>query len=56
MGEPEDVAELVVYLASPESSFLTGQTIDIDGGLLSHMPYIAEYAAMGMRPGDRTRR
>ena len=56
MGEPEDVAELVVYLASPESSFVTGQIIDIDGGLLSHMPYIAEYAAMGMRPGDRTRR
>jgi NAD(P)-dependent dehydrogenase (short-subunit alcohol dehydrogenase family) len=56
LGEPDDVAALVVFLASPESSFVTGQIIDIDGGLLSHMPYNAAYAALGRRPGEPTRR
>ena len=31
---PEDVAGLVVYLASPASRNITGQTINIDGGLV----------------------
>jgi 2-deoxy-D-gluconate 3-dehydrogenase len=32
IGEPDDVAPLVVYLASPASDLMTGQTIYIDGG------------------------
>ena len=32
-GTPEDVANLALFLASDESSFITGQTIVIDGGL-----------------------
>lgn len=32
MGEPEDLHGLVVYLASEASSYLTGQTLVIDGG------------------------
>jgi len=31
-GEPEDVAQLAVYLASDASSLMTGQTLYIDGG------------------------
>ena len=31
-GEPEDLAPLAVYLASPGSDFMTGQTIFLDGG------------------------
>ncbi len=31
-GEPEEVAELAVYLASPVSALMTGQTLYIDGG------------------------
>lgn len=32
MGQPEDVAKLYVFLASDDSSFITGQNITIDGG------------------------
>ena len=32
-GKPEEVANLVAFLASDESSFVTGATIDITGGL-----------------------
>ena len=34
-GEPEDLAGLVVFLASPASDFITGQVIYADGGWLS---------------------
>jgi NAD(P)-dependent dehydrogenase (short-subunit alcohol dehydrogenase family) len=33
MGRPTDIAELAVYLASDESSWLTGAAIPLDGGL-----------------------
>lgn len=36
IGEPDDIAPLAVYLASPESSFVTGTTIVIDGGYSAH--------------------
>ncbi len=32
LGVPEEIAALVVYLASDESGFITGQAINIDGG------------------------
>lgn len=33
MGDPEDVASAVCFLASEEASYLTGQVISVDGGM-----------------------
>jgi 3-oxoacyl-[acyl-carrier protein] reductase len=33
VGEPEEVADLCVYLASSKAGYITGETIKIDGGL-----------------------
>ncbi|MFF4060412.1 SDR family oxidoreductase [Streptomyces sp. NPDC001668] len=32
-GRPEDVADAVVYLASPASSYVTGKLLEVDGGI-----------------------
>ncbi|WP_314348090.1 SDR family oxidoreductase [Mammaliicoccus vitulinus] len=36
LGKPEEVAKLVQFLASDESSFITGENITIDGGVMSY--------------------
>jgi 2-hydroxycyclohexanecarboxyl-CoA dehydrogenase len=36
IGEPEDVAGIVCFLASDEASFITGQVISVSGGLSMH--------------------
>jgi 3-oxoacyl-[acyl-carrier protein] reductase len=33
LGEPGDVAAAVVYLASPQASYVTGQTLHVNGGM-----------------------
>jgi 3-oxoacyl-[acyl-carrier protein] reductase len=32
IGEPEDLAVLVVFLSSPKARYITGQLITVDGG------------------------
>ena len=36
VGEPEDVANLVVFLASARAKNITGQTMNVDGGMVMH--------------------
>jgi NAD(P)-dependent dehydrogenase (short-subunit alcohol dehydrogenase family) len=45
LGMPSDIAAAVVFLASDEAAFITGQTLCVDGGLLAHAPYHADMAA-----------
>ena len=33
IGEPDEVAAAIVYLASPDASYVTGQTLNVSGGL-----------------------
>ena len=33
-GEPEEVASVVAFLCSDDASYVTGQTIEISGGLM----------------------
>jgi NAD(P)-dependent dehydrogenase (short-subunit alcohol dehydrogenase family) len=34
MGEPEDIAEAVVFLVSDKAKFITGEVLDVNGGCL----------------------
>ena len=36
LSEPEDVANVVAFLAGPDSNYITGQTIIVDGGIQFH--------------------
>ncbi len=49
MGKPEDLAYAVLYLASDESTYVSGQLLSIDGGQLAHLPHFAFMKATGGR-------
>jgi len=38
IGQPEDIARAVFYLASPEATFITGSVLSVDGGSLAGRP------------------
>ena len=44
IGLPEDIANMVVHLASDAAEFVTGQTVYVDGGLWTkaQWPYEAD--------------
>jgi NAD(P)-dependent dehydrogenase (short-subunit alcohol dehydrogenase family) len=41
LGVPRNIADVVAFLASDESAFITGATIPVDGGFSSHVPTVA---------------
>jgi len=42
VGYPDDVARTVAFLAGPDASFVTGQTLWVDGGLFSQAPWVKQ--------------
>ncbi|MFU2205367.1 SDR family NAD(P)-dependent oxidoreductase [Streptococcus pluranimalium] len=39
VGVPDDIAHMILYLASDKAGFITGQTITVDGGMSKKMIY-----------------
>ena len=48
-GCPEDIGHMCVYLASDESAYVTGQVINVDGGLNSHVSTVAQFRQLNSR-------
>jgi 3-oxoacyl-[acyl-carrier protein] reductase len=45
VGYPADIGRVVVFLATPQAEFVTGQTIWVDGGMYSRAPWAYKDAA-----------
>jgi NAD(P)-dependent dehydrogenase (short-subunit alcohol dehydrogenase family) len=39
LGDPQDIADAVAFLASPRSAFTVGQNLHVDGGYMQHVPF-----------------
>jgi NAD(P)-dependent dehydrogenase (short-subunit alcohol dehydrogenase family) len=39
LGDPQDIADAVAFLASPRSGFTIGQNLHVDGGYMQHVPF-----------------
>ncbi len=48
-GCPEDIGHMCVFFGSDESAFVTGQIINVDGGMNSHAPTVAQFRSSGSR-------
>jgi NAD(P)-dependent dehydrogenase (short-subunit alcohol dehydrogenase family) len=52
VGEPQDAADLVAFLASDRARYITGQVIPLDGGMIQHSPLVADSRGTGLVAGQ----
>ena len=45
IGRPEEIADAVTWLFSGRSSYYTGQSLTLDGGLTAQRPYVTQAAS-----------
>jgi NAD(P)-dependent dehydrogenase (short-subunit alcohol dehydrogenase family) len=45
LGKPDDIAGVVAFLLSDEARFITGQVVNVDGGMRMHTPLYGEQIA-----------
>jgi hypothetical protein len=45
IGRPEEIADAVAWLFSDRSSYYTGQSLTLDGGLTAQRPYVTQSAS-----------
>jgi len=45
IGRPEEIADAVAWLFSDRSSYYTGQSLTLDGGLTAQRPYVMQSAS-----------
>lgn len=53
LGDPVDVAQTMLFLASPEARYITGQVLVVDGGMTSHHSIAETRRPPETRGGDR---
>ncbi len=53
LGQPEDVAAVVLFLASPEADFVTGADFVVDGGIISTVPMGEKFKSFHAIPRAR---
>ena len=54
IGRPEEIADAVAWLFSDRSSYYTGQSLTLDGGLTAQRPYVTQLASdkLSQNAGD----
>jgi NAD(P)-dependent dehydrogenase (short-subunit alcohol dehydrogenase family) len=43
LGVADDIAAAVAFLVSDDAAFITGTSLDVDGGMLCHAPYMSDF-------------